>query len=160
MFFAAALVLVGFGCAPTEPVKITVENATYQIDGRPVALANGKMESVTVKGAVTKTVTRLFGAPVYGDLDGDGDQDAAVLIEQDMGGSGTFYYAAAATNAEDSYQGTNAILLGDRVAPQTIEIHGNTIVANYAQRGLGEPMTVPPSIGVSKTMRVVNGVLE
>jgi hypothetical protein len=45
-----------------------------------------------------------------------------LLITHDPGGSGTFYYVAAAINVNKRYQGTNAVLLGDRIAPMDIGI--------------------------------------
>jgi len=84
------------------------------------------------------------------------EADAAVVLTQDSGGSGTFYYVAAAINTGSGTVGTNAILLGDRIAPQNILIQNGEIIANYADRNPGEPMTTSPSVGVSKYF-VVNG---
>jgi len=52
------------------------------------------------------------------------------------------------------YKGTNAILLGDRIAPQTTEIKNGQVIVNYADRAAGEPMTARPSVGVSKYLKV------
>ena len=103
-----------------------------------------------------KITTMIFGQPVNGDLDGDGTADAAVIIVQNLGGSGTFYYVAAAINTGNGAEGTNALLLGDRVAPQNIEILNGEIIANYADRNPGESFAVPPSRGVSKYL-ILNG---
>jgi hypothetical protein len=59
----------------------------------------------------------------------------------------------------DGYLGTNAVFLGDRIAPQTTEIRDEEIIVNYAERKLDEPMTTPPSIGVSKYFKIVEGRL-
>jgi hypothetical protein len=125
-------------------------NATYSIEGQSVTLADGKAEMVAAPGSATKVVTTIFGQPVSGDLNGDGVVDAAVMLVQDPGGSGTFYYVATAINNNNVAQGSNAILLGDRIAPQNITIKSNKIVANYADRKPGDPMTAPPSVGVTK----------
>jgi len=115
-------------------------NATYTIEGQPITLVNGTAET---------NATTMFGEPVSGDLNGDGKADAAVMLVQNPGGSGTFYYVAAAINTAHGAQGTNAILLGDRVAPQNIQIENGQVIANYADRKPGEPMTTMPSVGVS-----------
>jgi len=125
-------------------------NATYTIDGQPVTLVDGKSEVAAAPGSASKVTTMLFGQPVMGDLNGDGKTDAALMLVQDSGGSGTFYYVAAAMNMGSTAQGTNAILLGDRIAPQTIAIQNGEILANYADRKPGEPMTTAPSVGVTK----------
>lgn len=131
-------------------------NATYMIDGRAVTLVNGTAEEETISGAATKTITRYFGNEAYGDVNGDDVSDIAFLLSQDLGGSGTFYYVVAALKIGGGYKGTNAVLLGDRVAPQPTEIRDGVIIVNYAERAPGEPMTARPSVGVSKYLRVVD----
>lgn len=84
------------------------------------------------------------------DLNGDGREDVAFLLTQNQGGSGTFYYIVAALNTERGWVGSQALLLGDRIAPQTTEIGDNDlVVVNYADRAPGEPMTAQPSVGKS-----------
>jgi hypothetical protein len=100
-----------------------------------------------------------FGNEARGDLDGDGVDDAAFIITRDGGGSGTFYYVGVAFATPQGYQGTNAVLLGDRIAPQTTEIRDKKLIVNYADRKPGEPMTTRPSVGVSKYFQVVNGII-
>lgn len=146
-----------------EPVSVYPEShrsATYMIDGSAVTLVNGMAESEAVPGAATKTITRYFGNEAYGDVNADGVSDIAFLLSQDRGGSGTFYYVAAALKMGNGYKGTNGVLLGDRVAPQPTEIlQDGEIIVNYAERIPGEPMTARPSVGVSKYLRVVNDQL-
>ena len=114
-------------------------NATYQIENQPVTLVNG-----------SAGMTKVFGSPTFGDLNGDGKTDVAFLLTQDPGGSGTFFYVAAWISTGNGAQGTNAVLLGDRIAPQNIQIVNGQIIANYADRAPGEPMSATPSVGVSK----------
>jgi hypothetical protein len=68
---------------------------------------------------------------VFGDLNEDGNEDAALFLVHQPGGSGTFYYIAAALNANGGFRGTNAVLLGDRIAPQTIEIRDGVVNRSY-----------------------------
>lgn len=128
---------------------------TFLIEGQPIQLADGRAETDAAPGAASKTVTQYFGNVATGDLSGDGAPDIAFLLTQSRGGSGTFYYVVATLVAADgSYQGTNAVLLGDRVAPQTTEIRDGVLIVNYAERRPNEPMTTQPSLGVSKYLRV------
>lgn len=145
--------------APSRAVPAGYENATYTIDGKPVTLVDGSAESDIAPGSASKLVTRYFGNAAMGDLNGDGAADAAFILTQTGGGSGTFYYVAAALKTADGYQGTNAILLGDRIAPQTTEIDHGGITVNYADRKPTDPMTTPPSVGVSRSFSVENGTL-
>lgn len=146
----------------TTPVKKTgadPKNISYTIEGKLIDLVDGRSELPIVVGSVLKIVTTTFGEPIFGELNGDSVADTAIMLTQETGGSGTFFYVVAAVNKNGNYKGTNAILLGDRVAPQTIEIRDGVLVANYVERKAGEPITAQPSVGVSKYLEVKNGVL-
>ena len=135
------------------------KDATYLVNSAPVTLTNGYAESALAPGSASKLVTQYFGNEAMGDLTGDGAADVAFLITQTGGGSGTFYYVVVALRTPDGYEGTNAILLGDRIAPQTTEIANGEVIVNYADRKPGEPFTTPPSADASKYFRVENGIL-
>ena len=145
---------------PTQDVMIDYKNATYIIEGQSVTLVNGRAEAPAAPGSASKTVTQYFGNESFGDLNNDGVSDVAFILTQDGGGSGTFYYAVAAIKTASGYQGTNAILLGDRIAPQTTQIEYGEAVFNYADRAAGEPMTAQPSVGASKYLKVEGLTLE
>jgi hypothetical protein len=102
---------------------------------------------------------RYFGNDAIGDLNGDRTEDVAFLLTRSSGGSGTFYYVVVALKTANGYRGTNAMFLGDRIAPQTTEIRNGEIIVNYADRKSGEPMTTKLSVGVSKYFKVANNRL-
>jgi hypothetical protein len=133
--------------------------ASYRIERQEVCLIDGQAETKAAPGSATKIKTSVFGQPVFGDLNEDGNEDAALLLVHQPGGSGTFYYVAAALNTSDGFRGTNAVLLGDRIAPQTIEIRDGVVIANYADRQPEESMAVPPSVGISKYLVIKAGEL-
>ena len=135
------------------------KNATYVFDGAPITLADGKAESEIAPGSASKLVTQYFGNEAMGDLNNDGVPDIAFLVTQQGGGSGTSYYVVVALKTKNGYQGTNAILLGDRIAPQTTEIKNGVITVNYAERKPGQPMAAQPSVGVSRHFTVQNNIL-
>ena len=150
--------------APTTSTTYMVDpqNATYLIDGKEVTLVNGAAELEAAPGSASKIVTKYFGNAVDVDLNSDGLMDSGFLLTQDGGGSGTFFYAAAAINQAGSTQGTNAILLGDRIAPQSTNVDpGNPaqFIVNYAERKASEPMSAQPSVAVSRTFKLDNGTL-
>jgi Tfp pilus assembly protein PilZ len=91
----------------------------------------------------------VWGEAVLGDLDADGDIDKAVWIVEEPGGSGTFFYAQLFINNDEIFVPTNKMFLGDRIAPQNINIMDGRAVYNFAERKADEPMTTPPSIGKS-----------
>ena len=146
----------------TPVTSANYKNISYLIDGNDVRLINGSSKTLTGLGAgsETGTTTAYFGNEVRGDFNNDGQPDVAFLLTQDTGGSGTFFYVVAALGSKDGYVGTNAVLLGDRIAPQSTELAGNDIVVNYADRKPGEPMTATPSVGVTKYFAVDGSVLH
>lgn len=136
------------------PVGKDPKNAEYIIEGERVRLVDGVAEEEAAPGSASKKITRYFGNEVYDDLDEDGRQDVVFLLTQETGGSGTFYYAVAALNTERGYVGSEAIFLGDRIAPQSSFLsenprHKHVIIINWAERDPGEPMTAVPSVGKS-----------
>ncbi len=131
-------------------------NTTYQIDGQMVMLENGEAHFIAGDDSAPKATVKYFGNSVVADFNADGSDDEAFILTQDNGGSGTFYYVVAAINSGEGYQGTNAIFLGDRIAPQSTEFRNGEIIVNYATRRANEPMTASPSVGVSKYLKVVN----
>lgn len=146
--------------AATTAVSATgYKDATYEVAGKPVTLKNGLSEVEAAPGSASKITTRFFGNEATADLNGDGLVDVGFVLTQSTGGSGTFYYAVVALRTADGWKGTNAILLGDRIAPQSTNVTGSKLVVNYADRKPGEPMTTQPSVGVSKTLSVVSGRL-
>lgn len=126
-----------------------VKNSSYIIDGQIFKLVNGRAEKEIAPGSATKHTVSIFGEPVYGDLNKDGKDDAAIMLVSNPGGSGTFYYAVLAIATGSTYTTTNTLILGDRIAPQTIEIHDGRAVYNYAERRADEPMSTRPSMGKS-----------
>lgn len=125
--------------------EIDFKNATYYIDN----------ESIKING---KNIV-YFGNELKRDLNNDGLDDVFFVFTKNFQGSGTFYYIAAAINSANGYIGTNSILLGDRIAPQSTDFINDNIIINYADRKLDEPFTTKPSIGVSKYLKIENNKL-
>lgn len=129
--------------APAE-----VKNITVTLDGDTVTLRDGVAERPAVPGSAAQNTVRIVGEPVMGDATGDGRPDSALLLENDPGGSGTFYYAVLAVDDDDdgSYRATNAVSLGDRIAPRGVEFTDGRFVYRYLERKPGEPLAVAPSV--------------
>jgi len=148
--------------APGTAQGVDPQNATYSIEGKEVTLVNGVAEQEAAPGSATKIVTKYFGNAVDIDLNSDGLTDSAFLLTQDGGGSGTFFYVAAAINGANGTQGTNAIFLGDRIAPQSTTIDPNNpvqFIVNYMERKTSDPMSAQPSVAVSRTFKLDNNTL-
>lgn len=145
--------------APATTEKPAFMSATFEIEGIFVPLVDGEAAVDAAPDSASRITTRYFGNEAYGDLNGDGKEDVAFLLTQNGGGSGTFFYVVAALQTESGYQGTNAILLGDRIAPQTTLIEDGKIIVNFAERKPDEPFTAQPSVGASKYLWVLDGKL-
>jgi len=137
-----------------------VLNAEYRIEKMRVQLVNGHAESEAAPGSAARIITQAIDEPVFGDLDGDGQVEAALFLSQDTGGSGTFSYVAAAQWVDGRWRGTNAILIGDRVAPEAIHIGDGVIIVRYLDRRPEDPMTQAPSVTKTLEIELVGGHLE
>lgn len=124
-------------------------NISFTISGKSYILTDGKYEGEVAPESESKEIIMVFGGAVYGDFNGDSIKDAALLITQNSGGSGTFFYVVEAINHNGTFKGTNAMLLGDRIAPQNMMVENGRAVVNFAERKAGEPFSTPPSIGKS-----------
>jgi hypothetical protein len=163
MTAASILLLVGDGkIAVREKIETATDpiNGTYLINGMKITLHNGSHEMEAAPGSATKIKTRLHGPLVSANLNDDSQEDAALILIHDPGGSGTFYYVAAAVNVDGLYQGTNAVLLGDRISPQNLQVRHGLISASYYDRRSEEPMIVPPSVARSKHLIIEKNELK
>jgi hypothetical protein len=125
------------------------------IDGKYIGVNNTGPQSMEVDSPVI--TTRMFGEPVFGDISGDGKDDAVFFMTYEGSGSGVFFYAVAAKKTDTGWVGMNAILLGDRIAPQNINIINGVANFNYADRKAKEPFTTQPSVGTTKRF-VISGL--
>lgn len=160
LVLTGALVLMTRNASAPTHTTNDVKNATYTVEGQPTTLINGHGETSAAPGSASMTVTEYFGDEVQGDLNGDGEPDVGFILTQSSGGSGTFYYVVAALKTANGYQGTNAVLLGDRIAPESTQIQDGLLVVNYADRAAGQPMSATPSVGVTKYFEVKGTTLS
>jgi hypothetical protein len=153
-----------------DQAPFDARNSSFKIEGTHVTLVNGiaEVEIASIPGA--KSTTRYFGNELKHDLDNDGRDDVIFLVTQERGGGGTFFYVVAVLNTGRVYVGSDSYLLGDRIAPQSINVdegattrgtlRDNVIVINFAVRKPKEPMTTPPSIGESVWLKLDPATLQ
>jgi hypothetical protein len=153
LFLCVVVVVITRFAAPDETAEVTkaadVLDTTFTVDGKEFVLADGKAEMESAPGSASKETLSVFGEPVYADYDSDGDNDAALLLVHETGGTGVFYYAALALADGDEYKGSGVMYLGDRIAPQNINVIDGRAVYNYTERRADEPMSAQPSVGKS-----------
>ena len=144
---------------PPAPPGADPLNTTYTIEDRAVPLINGSFKVAAAPGSALMIKATAFGRPLFGDLDHDGDADAVVVILYESGGSGTFYYIAAAINHNGRYKGTAGYLLGDRILIQSVNFRDGLVQAHYLDRRPGQPLSVPPTVDKRIRMRFSAGKL-
>ena len=119
---------------------------TVTIDNESFALSDGVAEKPAAPDSAAPNSLRVVGEPVAGDITGDGRPDQALLVANNAGGSGTFYYAVLAVDDGGSYRATNVVPLGDRILPHGIEFRDGRFVYDFSERKPGEPMAASPSV--------------
>jgi heat shock protein HslJ/LysM repeat protein len=142
----AQLMAMSVGTVPAGLAPADLTNATYQgIYEQPVTLTNGTYEGepFVEGGASRPTVTFIPDPVAYGDVPGDDQNDAAVLLAENSGGSGTFVYLAVVVNQDGQPVNVATILLGDRAQVQSMKIENKQIAVNLIQHGPDDPMCCP-----------------
>ena len=126
-------------------------NATYIIDSQQYTLTNGQDQIPLAESDTTNTLS-IWEQAQYGQLSEHGTQDAAVILVQNSGKDSQTYYLAAALEADGTYSGTNAILLGTDLTIQTLEITNNQTI----QVTFTNSETIQPTIN---TYLLIEGIL-
>jgi heat shock protein HslJ/membrane-bound inhibitor of C-type lysozyme len=138
-----------------------LRNATYSgIYTESVTLTDGLYEGEPfVEGGVARPrVEFIDGSPVFGDLNGDGVDDAAVLLVESSGGSGVFTYVGAQLNQDGEPVDAGTVWLGDRTQVATFAIANGEVVVDIVTQGPEDPQCCPTT-KVHKTLAVQDGLL-
>jgi hypothetical protein len=145
-----ALVLVASACTTPEGggssgVGIdAVLNMTYTVGGTEYALVDGIYSEPAAPGSATMDTVAIYEKWVaFGDLNGDGVGDAAVVLYHDPGGSGTFRYLAAVVDEDGEAVNRDTTSLGDRVRINSLRVDGGEIQMDVVTHGETDPMCCP-----------------
>ena len=125
-----------------ELSETLLRNMTYQSSyfNIPIALQDGQYRLSNDTG--TQTVDML--SPIaFGDLNGDGLNDAAVLLAENGGGSGTFISLVAILNQNGQAVQAGSILVDDRPVINSLSISNRQIVLDGVIHSLSDTMTSP-----------------
>lgn len=132
--------------AATGLTPDALRNATYAgIYDQPIPLTDGKYEGepFVEGGASRPTVVFADLFATFGDLNGDGIEDAAVILAENSGGSGVFIYLAAVVDRDGAPVNAATHLLGDRVEIKSMTIDNRQIVVNMLTQGPDDPFCCP-----------------
>jgi len=120
-----------------------LNNATYRIDELGIfRLANGEYLHTYGEGMTQRHKVTLEKA-AFGDLDGDGLSDAAVILAWQSGGSGTLKYLVAMRNTGNEPRQQDSVLLGDRVRIRALSIAAGVVNVETVTFGPRDPMCCP-----------------
>jgi len=144
-------------CAKKPPEPLTLEalkNAEYHsewpADG-VAKLADGKYEEEIVPGAASKIVIVVYpDMHAFGDLNGDGVEDAAIVLATSGGGSGTFISLEAVLNDKGKPKHVASAMLGDRAQVKSVVIESGEITVDMVTHGPDDPMCCPTQEATQK----------
>jgi heat shock protein HslJ len=146
---AVVMILADALAAPaagTVPSAEQLANMTYtSIFEHPVTLKNGRWEGKPfVAGGTTRPAVGLVGDFILtGDLDGDGTDEAVVLLWESSGGSGTFDYIAVVGTRNGVPYNLGTALIGERVQVRAGRIIGNRIELDVVEAGPDDAACCP-----------------
>lgn len=106
-------------------------------------LKDGEYREQYLRDSATEMVINLAPDRLFGDLNGDGAEDAAVILIAAPGGSGTFYYLSALLNQQGRPRSVASRFLGDRVLIRRLAIDDRRIDVELDIAGPGDPMCCP-----------------
>lgn len=155
LFWAWFVAVFLAGCAhygdrfPSEKASLSREalaNAEYLSEfasSGKARLKEGVYREKTKPGSAIEVVITMFDQYALGDLDGDGVEDAAVILIVQSGGSGTFYYLCAVLNEAGDPLNEATLFLGDRIRIRDLAIRDGRVEIDMVVQGRGDPMAKP-----------------
>ena len=146
-----AAALLSFPAAhATRAAAVTAEelrSLRYRLEGErePLRMRDGHWQGrPAAPGSATVPRARVHTELIArGDLDGDGYEDAVVLLEHDPGGSGTFLHLAVVSHREGRPVMVASRLVGERLQVRGLRVEGPQIVLDVVRAGPSDPSCCP-----------------
>jgi hypothetical protein len=151
--------------APTEPSQPAeaplpglslemLKNFTYAVPDFNIdaALQNGAFDNGEVR-------VQLVEPSAFGDLNGDGLEDAVAVLIVDPSGTGTFFNLVALLNQNGAPVQAAFSYIGDRQGILNLEIINGQIKLDYVTQGPEDPLCCA-SEHMIRTYRLVGNTLE
>ncbi len=108
-------------------------------------LVNGKWSGSPpdAESSLSPTLKLVREFVARGDLDGDGREEAVVVLHHWTGGSGVFVHLAVVTQRNGKAMNVATALLGDRIRVSSLRIDQQSIVADLVVAGPNDPSCCP-----------------
>ncbi len=152
------------GCEFTLPMVLSLavlENGTYAFGQEDVHLTNGSFTDpnfdATTPGHQIHD-TFMGSARGFGDMNGDGSEDAAIVLATNTGGSGTFIEIVLVLNVNGAPQPVPGFPVGDREPVNALTIDGGILTADLTIRGPNDGLCCP-SVHATWKLQLQNGQL-
>jgi heat shock protein HslJ len=144
----AATALAWHGAVQASPVTAEeLGRVTYRIEGETerLRMRGGRWEGPpAAPGSATMPRAQVHTELIArGDLDGDGAEEAVVLLEHEPGGSGSFLHVAVVTRREGRPVMLTSRLVGDRVQVRSLAVRGREIVLEVLRAGPSDASCCP-----------------
>lgn len=125
-------------------LKDVLGNLTYSgiFEDQPITLTDGSAHYED-GGSKLPNVSMVDHLIPAGDLNGDGAEDAVVLLVDNTTGSGDFVYLVPVLNVWDETTPLEALMLGDRIPVKSLVIEGGQVNAELITPGPGDPACCP-----------------
>ncbi len=129
---------------PARLSLTALQNATYTLvsqEGRQVRLVDGVFDDLDPDWPYHVEIDPR--SPVFGDLNGDGQGDALVLLYSYTGGTGQFFDLAWMVNKAGQPHSVRSIFLGDRVQVKAITIDESGVTLDLLTHGPNDGACCP-----------------
>ncbi|GAB4468526.1 MAG: hypothetical protein OHK0037_26190 [Elainellaceae cyanobacterium] len=120
-----------------------------------ITFENGRFEDPNRR--LNAVLSRQQGQVAFGDLDGNGQQDAVMIMAVNTGGSGIFVYLAPLLNPDGAIESPMLAGLGDRIQVNSVRILEDGLISvNMIIQGPNDPQCCPTQ-EVTQFYRVSEG---
>lgn len=121
-----------------------LKNLTYQLDDFQIqaAFQDGSYSGVGQDGQ-SQLRGQLMEPFAFGDLNGDGLEDAVVILTLNGGGTGTFFYLVALLNQGGVPVQAAVASVGDRQVVNSLQIAEGKITLDFLTQGPNDGMCCP-----------------
>jgi heat shock protein HslJ len=137
--------------AAQAPTLKELKNGSYSgIEGLkgPAKLVDGRWKGRPYKkGSASRPVLSFVGdLRVTGDLDGDGIEEAVVLLNYAPGGTGQLLHLAVVARKKGKVENVATSLIGDRVQIRDVRIEQKRVIVGVVQAGPKDAMCCPGEV--------------
>jgi basic membrane protein A len=171
---AAQMAAPGESAAPSEPSAAVaapaagalsleaLRNAEYQVEytaSGTAPLSNGEYREPAAPGSASEVVVQISDFVAFGDMTGDGADEAAVILASSGGGSGTFYDLVIMQDQNGTPTQIASTFLGDRIKINSLTIENGNVAVDMVTQGPNDPM-VNPTQRVTKAYQLEMQLVE